>query len=69
MAITEELFEVGSPLIIGENISEGSGNAEKLFATFSILVGFPIFFSSDLNRLRIVSQRAIHKHVISSKLS
>lgn len=69
MIISEEVFEVGSPILVGEQTCENSGNAEKLFATFSLLVGFPILFSSNLDQLRIISKRAIREHAISSKLS
>ena len=62
MIISEEIFEVGSPGLIEEKIPEGFGNAEKLFATFSVLVGFPDAFPNDLEQLRIASQRAIRKN-------
>lgn len=69
MITADELFEIGSPMIVGEKIFEGSGNTEKLFATFNILFSYPVFFPKDLNQLRITSQNAIHRHFISSKLN
>jgi hypothetical protein len=64
----EGLFEIGGPMVIGTQMCENFGNAEKLFATLNLIIGLPVFFAKDLNQLRHISQNSINGHVISRKM-
>jgi len=68
MIRSEEIFEIGGPVIIGTQIHKDFGNTEKLFATFGLVVSLPILNTKDLGYLRDISQRSMHGYIFSSKM-
>jgi len=68
MSRHEEIFEIGGPIVIGKQICENFGNAEKFFATMNLVVSLPVIFAKDLDQLRYISQNSINGYAISRKL-